>query len=87
MAISTCTGLITRGSRVNSGSMKNGLSDCTTKSIHEPGTSTRGRSLTSSTIWLTWAMTMPSRKAADSTKVGVSSVLGPVYRLPWRSAM
>ena len=37
IAISTCIGLMRRGSRVNSGSMKNGLSACTTKSIQEPG--------------------------------------------------
>ena len=40
--------------------------------------STRGRSLTSSTISLTCTMTMPSRKAAASTSAGVSSVLAPV---------
>lgn len=34
-----------------------------------------------------WAITMPSWKAAASTSAGVSSVLGPVYRLPLRSAL
>ncbi|MNN25624.1 hypothetical protein D3C81_1391050 [compost metagenome] len=32
-------------------------------------------------------MTMPSLNAAGSTRAGVSSVLGPVKRLPSRSAM
>ena len=78
IAISTWIGVMRRGSRVKSGSMKNGLSDWTTKSIHEPGMSTRGRSFGSSTISLTCAITMPSRNAAASTSAGVSSVLGPV---------
>ena len=48
--------------------------------------STRGRSRGSSTIRLTWTMTMPSLNAVGSTSAGVSSVLGPVYTLPSRSA-
>ena len=72
-----------RGSRVNSGSTAKGLSAMTMKSTQEPGMSTRGSSSTTS---LTWTMTMPCRKAVASTMVGVSSVLAPVYRLPWASA-
>ena len=45
--------------------------------------STRG---SSSTISFTCTITMPCRNAAASTMVGVSSVFGPVYRLPSRSA-
>ena len=44
--------------------------------------STRG---SLSTISLTCTTTTPSWKAVASTMVGVSSVFGPVYRLPSRS--
>ena len=37
-------------------------------------------------IWFTWAMTMPFLNAVASTMVGVSSVFGPVYKLPCLSA-
>src|SRR5215217_9619065 len=53
----TCTSEIWRGSRVKSGSTSYGRSATTTKSTHDPGTSTRGSSSTSS---LTCATTIPS---------------------------
>ena len=59
----------------NNGSTANGRSACTTTSTQEPGISTRG---SSSTISLTWTITMPCRNAAASAMVGVSSVFGPV---------
>ena len=81
--ISICSSLMWRGSRVKSGSTTKGRSATTTKSIHDPGMSTRGSSSASS---FTCAITIPWRKAAASTRVGVSSVFGPVYRLPLASA-
>ena len=42
------------------------------------GMSTRGKSVTSSTNWLTCTITMPSLNAAGSISAGVSSVLAPV---------
>ena len=78
-----CISLISLGSRVKRGSTWNGLSAATTTSTQDAGISTRG---SSSTISLTCTTTTPSWKAVASTMVGVSSVFGPVYRLPWRSA-
>ena len=75
MAVRICASVMAAGSRVNSGSTKNGLSALTTNCTRSPGMSTRG---TFSTISFTWAMTMPSLKAVASTTVGVSSVFGPV---------
>ena len=75
IAVRICVSVIAAGSRVNSGSTKNGLSALTTKWTRSPGISTRG---TVSTISLTWAITTPSLNAVASTTVGVSSVFGPV---------
>jgi hypothetical protein len=68
---------------VNSGSIAYGLSATTTKSIHDPGISTRGNL---SCNEFTCAMTMPSRKAVASAITGDSSVFAPVYKLPSASA-
>ncbi len=73
MAIRISTWPIWRGSRVNSGSSTNGRELTTTRSTQSPGMSTRGTLSTSS---LTWTSTTPSRNAAASAMVGVSSVLG-----------
>lgn len=42
---------------------------------------------TVSKILLTWAITIPFLYAVASTMVGVSSVFGPVYKLPFLSAL
>ena len=52
------------------------------RSRSRPSRTARRRAARASTISLTCAMTMPLRKAVASTMAGVSSVLGPVYRLP-----
>ena len=70
---------------MNSGSRKNGRSACTTRSTQSPGMSTRG-SAPGRTISSACTITTPSWKAAASAIVGVSSVFGPVYRLPCWSA-
>ena len=71
--------------RARSGSRKNGRSACTTRSTQSPGISTRGSS-PGPTISSACTTTMPSWKAAASAMIGVSSVFGPVYRLPCSSA-
>ncbi len=75
IAVRIWVSVIAAGSRVNSGSTKNGRPASTTKCTRSPGMSTRG---TRSTMRSTWAITMPSLKAVASTTVGVSSVFGPV---------
>jgi hypothetical protein len=75
IAVRICESVMAAGSRVKSGSTKNGLSARTTKWTWSPGMSTRG---TRSTTSFTWATTMPSLNADASTTVGVSSVFGPV---------
>ncbi len=86
IAISTWISLICAGSRVNSGSIRFGRGARTTKSTQSPGMSTRGSARPASTISLTCAITMPPENAVASTIAGVSSVFGPVNRLPSASA-
>ena len=83
IAINTWISEIIAGSRVKSGSILWGVGLWTTKSTQSDGMSIRGNTSTRS---FTCAMTRPLLNAVASAMTGVSSVFGPVYKLPSRSA-